>query len=72
MVGVGGYAFLNGDPQLLLTTWDYDGNPCGMASATNDTLAYPYLYFPAIDYNSVAGQGSNDGGLSVNSMTDLL
>ena len=25
MVGTAGYGFLNGDPMLLLTTWDYDG-----------------------------------------------
>jgi hypothetical protein len=71
MVGVGGYAYLNGDPMLLLTTWDYDGNPCGYPSKSNATIDYPYLYFPAIDYNSVAGQGG-DGGINAASMTELL
>ena len=53
MVFVGGYGFLNGNPRLLLTTWDYDGNPCGMPSKDNNTLNYPYLYFPSVDYNAV-------------------
>ena len=27
--GVHWYGIQNGDPYLLLTTWDYDGNGCG-------------------------------------------
>ena len=55
------YGFVNGDPVLLLTSWDYDGknflirywnlililgNGCGLNTTTKD---YPYLYFPAVD-----------------------
>lgn len=28
MAGVSGYGFINGDPYMLLTAWDYDGNYC--------------------------------------------
>ena len=49
MVGVSGYGLTYGDPYLLLTTWDYDGNGCGYNKTTKD---YPYLYYPTIDYNS--------------------
>ena len=51
MVFVAGTGFINGDPLLLLTTWDYDGNGCGYSAKTKD---YPYLYFPSIDYNAVS------------------
>ena len=51
MVFVAGTGFINGDPMLLLTTWDYDGNGCGYSPKTKD---YPYLYFPSIDYNAVS------------------
>jgi len=50
MVGTSGFGYLYGDPALLLTTWDYDGNGCGYSDLTLD---YPYLYFPTIDYNAV-------------------
>lgn len=46
LVGVAGFAFTNGDPYRLVTTWDYDKNGCGYSPATID---YPYLYFPKID-----------------------
>jgi hypothetical protein len=69
--GVGFYGFVNGDPQLLLTTWDKDGNGCGYSAVTKD---YPFLYFPSIDYKA-AGNGisdANDGKFSVGSLTDTL
>lgn len=50
MVGIAGYGFINGDPYLLLTTWDYDGNGCGY---NDTTLDYPYLYFVAPDYTNL-------------------
>ena len=56
LVGVSGYGFANGDPMLLLTTWDADGNGCGYSPATKD---YPFLYFPAIDYNAAASASSS-------------
>jgi len=46
MVGCAGYGYLYGDPNLLLTTWDADGNGCGYNETTKD---YPYLYYPMID-----------------------
>lgn len=51
-VGVAGYGWSNGQPHLLLTTWDADGNGCGYSEATID---YPFLYFPALDINAVKG-----------------
>mmetsp|Transcript_48467 Transcript_48467/g.65806 ORF Transcript_48467/g.65806 Transcript_48467/m.65806 type:complete len:655 (-) Transcript_48467:96-2060(-) len=46
MVGLSGFAFTQGNPTILLTGWDYDGNGCGYSEATKD---YPYLYWPAPD-----------------------
>ena len=46
MVAVAGYGFIEGNPKLLLTTYDADGNGCGMNETTKE---YPYLYFPIID-----------------------
>jgi hypothetical protein len=56
MGGSGAYGYLNGNPMLLLTPWDYDGilrefnlsvgNGCGYNTTT---LSYPYLYWPAPD-----------------------
>ena len=46
MVAVAGYGFLNGQPELLMTTFDADANACGLNTTVND---YPYLYFPMID-----------------------
>ena len=49
MVGAGGYGLRYGEPQLLMTAWDADGNGCGY---TNRTMEYPYLYFPTIDFKA--------------------
>lgn len=61
LAGTSAYGFLNGDPILLLTTWDYDGkfipflfynlnsklgNGCGLNATTKD---FPYLYFPGVE-----------------------
>ena len=46
MAAVTGYGMLYGNPQLLLTTFDGDGNGCGLNDTTKN---YPYLYFPVID-----------------------
>ena len=46
---------MNGDPMLLLTTWDMDGNACGYNGTTID---YPYVYFPAIEPQDVAATAS--------------
>ena len=62
LVGVAGYGFANGDPMLLLTTWDADGNGCGYRPATKD---YPFLYFPAIDYNSAASASSSGSATDI-------
>jgi hypothetical protein len=50
MCGLSVYGYLNGDPMLLLTTWDYDGNGCGYNKTTMD---YPYLYFVAPDVSNL-------------------
>jgi len=73
MVGVSGYGILNGDPNLLLTTWDYDGNGCGYNETTKD---YPYLYFPALDTSGAqsavsSAQSGNAGGVSTGIMETL-
>jgi len=47
LVGISGYGLSYGDPMLLLTTWDYDGNGCGYNKTTKD---YPYLYYPSVDF----------------------
>jgi len=47
MVGVSGYGLLYGNPQLLATGWDADGNGCGFNETTKD---YPLLYYPTIDF----------------------
>ena len=64
MVGTSGYGFMYGDPSLLLTTWDADGNGCGYSSKTLD---YPYLYFPTIDVAA-----AQKASASVDSITDVL
>jgi len=46
MVGTGGYGYMYGDPNLLITMWDADGNGCGLNGTFVD---YPYLYYPTID-----------------------
>jgi hypothetical protein len=51
LVGTAGYGYLYGDPKLLLTTWDADGNGCGY---NETTLDYPYLYYPIVDPKSLA------------------
>ena len=68
MVGTSGYGYLYGDPELLLTTWDYDGNGCGYSDLTVD---YPYLYFPTINYTAaMEAEGSLTGGGSGDSEDD--
>lgn len=37
------YGWDNGDPNLLLVSWDSDQNGCGFNETTKD---YPYLYWP--------------------------
>jgi hypothetical protein len=51
MVGTGGYGYMYGDPLLLLTLWDADGNGCGYNVTTKE---YPYLYYPTIDPSAMA------------------
>ena len=46
MVGTAGYGLLYGDPQLLITLADGDGNGCGYDAPVKE---YPYLYYPTID-----------------------
>jgi choline transporter-like protein 2/4/5 len=46
MAAVTGYVMLYGNPQLLLSTFDGDGNGFGLNDTTKN---YPYLYFPVID-----------------------
>jgi len=50
MGGVTAYGLIFGNPSLLMTVWDYNGNGCGYNSSTKD---YPFLYYPAIDYESL-------------------
>ena len=59
------YGLTKGDPKLLLTTWDPDGNTtyhlltlsiangCGYSNKTKD---YPYLYFPAPELSALASK----------------
>lgn len=60
MIGTAVYGFLNGDPNLLLTTWDYDKNGCGYNISTK---SYPYLYFvgPFPSFNSSALSNAYNG-----------
>ena len=51
MVMAASYGFIHGDPNLLLTTWDANGNGCGYDAKTKE---YPYLYFPTLDYKAVS------------------
>jgi choline transporter-like protein 2/4/5 len=67
LVGMGGvtaYGLLQGDPYLLLTTWDANGNGCGYNTTTKD---YPYLYFPTIDL-----EAAKKADPSVKSISDVL
>lgn len=50
MCGLSIYGYMNGDPMLLLTTWDYDKNGCGYNQSTID---YPYLFFVAPDVSNM-------------------
>jgi choline transporter-like protein 2/4/5 len=50
MGGVTGYGLIFGNPSLLMTAWDYNGNGCGYNSSTKE---FPFLYYPAIDYESL-------------------
>ena len=65
MVGTSGYGFMYGDPYLLLTTWDANGNGCGFSNKTED---YPFLYFPTIDFEAAKKADPNN----VNSFTEVL
>jgi hypothetical protein len=62
LVGAGGYGLIHGQPHLLLTPWDSDGNGCGYSPATKD---YPYLYFPYVNLNAVQSAASNPSSASV-------
>jgi len=66
LVGAGGYGLIHGQPHLLLTPWDSDGNGCGYSPATKD---YPYLYFPFIDLSAASSAASNPESASV---SDIL
>jgi hypothetical protein len=56
MCGLSVYGYLNGNPMLLLTTWDYDGNGCGFNTST---VNYPYLYFVAPDVSNLTAITTN-------------
>ena len=64
MVYSAGFGIMYGDPYLLLTTWDYDGNGCGYTARTKD---YPLLYFPTIDIKA-----AQNADASVDSVTEIL
>jgi hypothetical protein len=49
------YGYTRGDPKLLLTMWDSDGNGCGYNATTKD---YPLLYFPAPSMDGLKSLGS--------------
>ena len=66
MVGIAGYGVTTGNPVLLITPFDKDGNGCGMNETTKE---YPFLYFPTIDYK--AAQKASNGG-SIKSAADIL
>lgn len=65
-MGAGGYGLIHGQPHLLLTPWDSDGNGCGYSPATKD---YPYLYFPFINLDAATAAASNPESASV---SDIL
>ena len=48
------YGYTRGDPKLLLTMWDSDGNGCGYNATTKD---YPLLYFPAPSMSGLKSLG---------------
>ena len=50
------YGFAKGNPKLLLTGWDADGNGCGYNETTKD---YPYLYWPAPNLKGVNMSSKN-------------
>lgn len=62
LAGTAAYGFINGDPYVLLTSWDADGKhirllikPLGNGCGYNTTTkAYPYLYWPAPDISSLS------------------
>jgi hypothetical protein len=56
MVGVAGYGVTTGNPMLLITPFDKDGNGCGLNETTKE---YPKLYFPSIDFNAASKSLSN-------------
>jgi choline transporter-like protein 2/4/5 len=62
LVAAGGYGLIHGQPHLLLTPWDYDGNGCGYDAPT---LEYPYLYFPTINTDAAQAAAKNPTSASV-------
>jgi hypothetical protein len=45
MVAAFAYAFVYGQPRLVMTSWDYDRMGCGLNETTKD---YPALYWPEL------------------------
>lgn len=74
MAVASGYAITTGDPTILLTGWDYNGNGCGYSEATKD---YPYLYWPspdpsAFDPSSDFTSGIDWTSLGISQLNDLF
>lgn len=68
MVGVSGYGFVYGDPQLFLTMWDADERGCGYSEASKD---YPYLYFPIVNISEASKMNASIDSVT-SSMKEVL
>lgn len=47
------YGLANGDPEKLVTLYDYDANGCGKTKNTKD---FDFIYWPSINYASDSSQ----------------
>ena len=74
MIGISGYAISTGNPELIFTPFDSDGNQCGKPDQRgyNDTTAerrdftdYPYKQFTGLDkiLNADLNAGTTDSAM---------
>lgn len=54
------FSFKYGQPSLIVQSWDYDQNGCGL---NDTTLNYPALYWPAIPDMSALEQLKTTGNI---------
>lgn len=65
MVAAAVYGWVKGNPKLLVIGWDSDSLGCGYS---NETLSYPYLYWPVPPSPSQITQISNGNILAAISL----